>query len=126
MRNHAVGVDESEGQFGNNEPQNPSTRRQAGRVITAILQDHVARGIVTLIGFDFSYGHVASFAAVLGPTHKDQAQGAAENKPWRETPNLTPSKIKDDAANRSNRWEVAAELNLWFHVSYFRFEVSRQ
>lgn len=67
------------------------------------LLDYADRGYRVLIGFDFPYGFPLGFAKAVG------APGTAPA--WRRTWNLLASSIKDDAANRNNRFTIAADLN---------------
>ena len=80
------------------------SRRQACRhFLRERLVHHVEAGRRVFVGFDFAFGYPAGFAAALGLT------GAAP--PWRLVWDELTDLIDDADNNRSNRFEVAAELN---------------
>ena len=82
-------------------PQNPPTRAGARERLEALLDGLLKRGRRVLAGFDFPFGYPAGTAAAL------QLDGA----PWPAMWELLAREIEDDAANRSNRFEVAERLN---------------
>lgn len=77
-------------------------RAEATRDVRERLQGHVTAGRRVLVGFDFPYGYPAGLAAALA------LDGGA---PWRAVWDHLDGAIADDAANRSNRFAVAAEMN---------------
>ncbi len=82
-------------------PQNPPTRAGARERLEALLNGLLKRGRRVLAGFDFPFGYPAGTAAAL------QLDGA----PWPAMWELLAREIEDDAANHSNRFEVAERLN---------------
>lgn len=67
------------------------------------LLHHVAAGRRVLVGFDFAYGYPAGFtdgAGLPSPAGK-----------WRAVWTALSALLRDDAHNRSNRFEVASGLN---------------
>ena len=91
-----------EGMLRVGKPVNPSTRAAAIQQIKTVLSNLAGRGLSTLAGFDFPYGYPAGFARALGLPCV---------APWKEVWDLLRTEIKDDNRNRSNRFEVAADLN---------------
>jgi len=79
------------------------TRQACIAHIYARLLHHVAVGRRVLVGFDFPYGYPAGYATALG------LDGHAP--PWRRIWDELRRLIMDDAANRNNRFVVAAALN---------------
>jgi hypothetical protein len=55
-----------------------------------------------LVGMDFPYGYPAGFAAALG----------LDGDPWRATSKYLTRLVVDDSGNRSNRFDVASDINL--------------
>ena len=84
------------------EPANPRTRHEATERVRALLRELVADGRRVLVGFDFPYGYPRGFADAVAP-------GAGP--PWRRVWDELARLVSDDARNRSNRFDVAAELN---------------
>ncbi|MDO8392722.1 MAG: cobalamin biosynthesis protein CbiG [Actinomycetota bacterium] len=82
------------------QPRNISTRGAAATEIEAALTAHEGRRV--LVGFDFSFGYPAGFAAAVGLV------GAP---PWRAVWQHLAEHLADDERNRNNRWQVAADLN---------------
>ncbi len=80
---------------------NISTRRQAEAWLQRELAQAVRAGARVLVGFDFPYGYPAGFAAALG------AGGS-----WAGVWSYLAEQVEDDARNRSNRFFVAARINL--------------
>jgi molybdopterin-guanine dinucleotide biosynthesis protein B len=78
------------------------TRQQAEAALLAEI-DSLPIGQRLLIGFDFPMGYPAGFAARL----TGQAQARAV---WA----WLAARLQDDASNRNNRFEVAAEINRKF------------
>jgi hypothetical protein len=78
-----------------------SRHEAAGHVRTRLV-GHVRRQRRVLVGFDFPYGYPSGLASF---TSRD---GTA---PWRAVWDFLGERITDDEANKSNRFEVAAELN---------------
>lgn len=84
------------------------TRQQAETALMAEI-DSLPSGQRLLIGFDFPMGYPAGFAARL----TGQAQARAV---WA----WLSARLQDDADNRNNRFEVAAEINRLFGSSLIR------
>lgn len=82
------------------EPRNIPTRAGARAHLEATLTAHVGRRV--LVGFDFSFGYPAGFAADAG---------LAGDAPWRALWQHLATHLTDDERNRNNRWQVAAALN---------------
>jgi precorrin-8X/cobalt-precorrin-8 methylmutase len=80
---------------------NPPTRRSASALLADRLSDLVARGRVTLVGFDFAFGYPAGFARRL------RGEGADWRGVWKEI----GARVRDADGNANNRFEVAAALN---------------
>jgi precorrin-8X/cobalt-precorrin-8 methylmutase len=89
------------------EPVNPSTRAAAMGLVRSIIDDSVGGRL--LIGFDFSFGYPAGFAAALTG---DPMAGWAEVWAW------LASEISDDHRNRNDRLDVAAAVNERLTVSH--------
>jgi precorrin-8X/cobalt-precorrin-8 methylmutase len=83
------------------------TRRMAMAAITAELLHMVDEGRRVLVGFDFVYGYPSGTAAAAGLLD-GQPDG---QPPWRVLWEHLRRTITDDERNRSNRFEVAADLN---------------
>jgi len=81
--------------------ENPSTRFSAREKLLELLRAESAAGRSVLAGFDFPFGYSAGFAKRLG------LAGTAWRATWDELARL----IEDNAANRNNRFAVAATLN---------------
>ncbi len=82
--------------------ENPRTRQQASNDLQPLLVDHVRQNFSVLVGCDFAYGYPHGFAKALG---------LSGGSLWQGTWNLLHDLIKDDANNRNNRFEIAAQLN---------------
>lgn len=80
---------------------NPRTRSEAMAVVEDLLLHAMSRGERVLLGFDFVFGYPTGAAQAL--TGRPGWQSL-----WRRLADL----IEDDDRNRSNRFEVAAALNL--------------
>jgi precorrin-8X/cobalt-precorrin-8 methylmutase len=81
---------------------NPRARGMARDVVRDLLVSSVSRRERVLAGFDFPLGYPAGLAAALG----------LEGTAWRALWDLLAAEITDDArTNRSNRFEVADDLN---------------
>lgn len=79
---------------------NPPTRAEAIAHIQKAIEDSLIRSERVLIGWDFAFGYPAGFANALG------LSGWSGLWAW------LYNRIEDGADNRSNRFEVAAEMNL--------------
>lgn len=84
------------------ETRNHPTRRGAESWLLQQLETAVDAGERILVGMDFPYGYPAGFAAALGQ-HGD---------PWRATWSYLTARVVDDSDNRSNRFEVASDINV--------------
>jgi hypothetical protein len=84
-------------------PENPSTRDEATRRVRALLRELVGRRRRVLVGFDFPYGYPEGFADLVAP---------GDGPAWRRTWNLLSRLVRDDEANRNNRFEAATALNV--------------
>jgi precorrin-8X/cobalt-precorrin-8 methylmutase len=92
----------------------PASRTEAEQIIHAVLQSVVTanKGCVLLCA-DFGYGYPAGFASLVSHTR------SAELPPWRVVWRYLREHIRDDIGtkpgqqpnNRSNRFEVANEIN---------------
>lgn len=78
---------------------NPPTRRSAADRLAEIIDRR--RDERLLIGFDASLGYPSGTSRLLG----------LMGSPWESTWDLLAELVTDDARNRNNRFEVAAELN---------------
>jgi hypothetical protein len=79
------------------------TRHSAMAAITAALLRMMDKGRRVLVGFDFVFGY---------PSGTAEAAGLPTDEPaWRAVWEHLRRTITDDERNRSNRFEVAAELN---------------
>lgn len=81
---------------------NHPTRRGAESWLLQQLVAAVAAGERVLAGMDFPYGYPTGFAAALG----------LYGDPWRATWRYLNDHVVDDDDNRSNRFEVASDVNL--------------
>ncbi|MCB1396576.1 MAG: molybdopterin guanine dinucleotide synthesis, partial [Rhodobacteraceae bacterium] len=81
-------------------PENLPTRATAFDRLTALVEDALTRNQRLLIGADFAFGYPRGFARAL--TGQDNALAL-----WQQL----ADRLQDDARNRSNRLEVAAEIN---------------
>lgn len=79
------------------------TRHCCTRYIRARLIHHSRLRRRVFVGFDFAFGYPRNYARALG------LEGNAA--PWRLIWNELASRIRDDANNHNNRFEVAAALN---------------
>jgi hypothetical protein len=78
------------------------TRHEAVTYVKSLLLKQINNESRVLVGFDFEYGYPFGFA---------QAIGLRSGSGWAETWCELTSRIEDDENNKSNRFEVAAELN---------------
>jgi precorrin-8X/cobalt-precorrin-8 methylmutase len=81
---------------------NHPTRRGAESWLLHQFVSAVAAGERVLAGMDFPYGYPAGFAAALGQS----------GDPWRATWRYLTDHVVDDGDNRSNRFEVASDVNV--------------
>lgn len=81
---------------------NHPTRRAAEAWLIDELVAAVGADERILVGMDFPYGYPAGFAAALG----------LDGDPWRATWRYLTHVIVDDSGNRSNRFDVASDINL--------------
>ncbi|TCP44485.1 hypothetical protein [Rhodovulum marinum] len=79
------------------------TRAAGEAALSALLEAERAAGRRVLAGFDFAFGYPAGFARALTGVAR-----AAAVRAW------LAGRIADDARNRNNRFEVAAEINAGF------------
>jgi len=85
------------------ESHNPSTRGEAEKLISGILDDRAKRSERTLIGFDFNLGFPRGLAEGL--------KLPAEIPPWLAVWNQIDRMVKDKADNTNNRFGVGSEIN---------------
>jgi hypothetical protein len=85
------------------ESHNPSTRAEAEKLISGILDDRAKRSERTLIGFDFNLGFPRGLAEGL--------KLPAEIPPWLAVWNQIDRMVKDKADNTNNRFGVGSEIN---------------
>jgi hypothetical protein len=71
--------------------------------VASRLHAFTARGLRVLVGFDFAYGYPRGLADALALPAGEAA--------WARTWAFLANAITDSAANASNRWQVASELN---------------
>ncbi|MGV8950070.1 MAG: molybdopterin-guanine dinucleotide biosynthesis protein B [Cypionkella sp.] len=76
------------------------SRAEAETFLTALLDAEAQARRRVLVGFDFAFGYPAGFAKALTGTAEARAVWA-----W------LAAHIRDDAHNRNNRFEVAAQIN---------------
>jgi hypothetical protein len=81
---------------------NPSTRGEAEKRLTAILDDLKKRSERALVGFDFPLGFPRGFAEAL------KLPG---EQPWRAAWDQVDKMVKDKVDNTNNRFGVASEIN---------------
>lgn len=79
-----------------------TTREQATGFVRDLLVGHAQAKRRVLVGFDFPYGYPAGLASHLH-VNGDSA--------WRAVWSFLGSAIEDDAANKSNRFDVASRMN---------------
>lgn len=79
---------------------NPSTRTEAMAMIEAAVAQSLARQERLLLGWDFAFGYPVGFAAALGLTG------------WSDIWAWLHARVCDGDDNRSNRFDVAAEMNM--------------
>jgi precorrin-8X/cobalt-precorrin-8 methylmutase len=87
---------------------NPPTRTEAVEQLADLLSDLAARGLATLLGFDFAFGFPKGFAARMGGN-------------WRAVWRRLASEMRDDSKNANNRFQVASKLNEEFSGRGFPF-----
>jgi precorrin-8X/cobalt-precorrin-8 methylmutase len=80
---------------------NPRTRSAAMAMIEDILLDALGRGQRVMLGFDFVFGYPLGAASAL-----------TGEPGWQSIWRTLASMVEDDDDNRSNRFDVAARLNL--------------
>lgn len=80
--------------------ENPRTRHAAMELLVERLEAGLVDGMRTFVGFDFPFGYPRGTAARLSGTHH-----------WSSLWTTIDQHIRDDADNRSNRFEVAAIFN---------------
>jgi hypothetical protein len=80
------------------------TRQAAIDWLGERLRWYVERRLRVLVGYDFPLGYPVGFARALGVD--------AEFVPWEGTWRLLADRIRDEANNANNRFEVAAALNV--------------
>jgi hypothetical protein len=85
------------------EASNPSTRAEAEKKLTAVLDDLKKRGERALLGFDFPLGFPRGFAEALKLPPAAPA--------WRAAWDQLDKMVKDKADNTNNRFGVASEIN---------------
>ena len=84
-------------------PENIATRAMAMEALAARLRDALAEGARVLVAIDIGFGYPRGFAQRL--------TGAADALTvW----DWLAERIRDDAQNRNNRFEIAAEINRRF------------
>ncbi|MDB5465291.1 MAG: hypothetical protein JWQ46_53 [Phenylobacterium sp.] len=81
---------------------NPSTRGEAEKRLTTILDDLKKRSERALVGFDFPLGFPRGFAEAL------KLPG---EQPWRAAWDQVDKMVKDKVDNTNNRFGVASEIN---------------
>jgi len=79
------------------------TRREALEYLCERLRRHVRLGRRVLVGFDFALGYPAGFARSMG--------WQVDASPWRRIWHELAERTCEQEGNRSNRFEVAAQLN---------------
>jgi precorrin-8X/cobalt-precorrin-8 methylmutase len=84
------------------ETMNHSTRRAAEAWLLDQLTAAVRKDERVLVGLDFPYGYPAGFAAALG---------LSDDEPWHGVWRYLDRHVTDSPRNRSNRFEVAADIN---------------
>lgn len=80
---------------------NPRTRAAAMAIIEDILLDALSRGQRVMLGFDFVFGYPMGAANIL-----------TGEPGWQSIWRTLAALVEDDDDNRSNRFDVAAKLNL--------------
>ena len=90
---------------------NPPTRHAAKALLGNWLSAARGAGERVLVGFDFPFGYPRGFAARLG----------VAGPPWRAVWDEIAALVTDDAENRNNRFEVAAEFNRRVSAGAFPF-----
>lgn len=84
---------------------NPPTRVQAQQLLRELLLEAVRAEAFTLVGVDFALAYPRGFAQALGLGQDSSEAG------WLAVWRLLRDLVREDDSNRSNRFEVAAELN---------------
>lgn len=79
-----------------------TTRTKATSLVRDLLVDQTGSGKRVLVGFDFPYGY---------PTGLGQLLATDGVRAWRAVWDFLGSAIADDAANKSNRFMAASQLN---------------
>jgi hypothetical protein len=84
------------------EAHNPSTRAEAEKILTAVLDELSRKSERVLLGFDFPLGFPRGTAAAL------KLKG--EN-PWESNIAFVTKEVKDKPDNSNNRFQVGAKMN---------------
>lgn len=84
-------------------PENPPTRTAAMESLRAQISDALGQGARLLIAFDVGFGFPRGFARAL--TGQPRALAVWD---WLE------ARVEDDAQNRNNRFQIAAQINRHF------------
>ena len=79
---------------------NPRTRFQAMALIDEVLEQSLAKGKRIFVGFDFGFGYPGGAAKKIGATSN-----------WRQVWQRIHDLVDDNPDNKSNRFDVAAQLN---------------
>jgi hypothetical protein len=99
----------------------PFSRGEAIELVGALLEEEIANGSRVLVCFDFAYGYPRDFpASLLTATGKGDA-----DLPWLQVWRYLSEAIRDDEGttpgrrptNRSNRFEVANQINSLLSIS---------
>ena len=97
------------GRSGAVEAENHPTRRAAHGAIVARLDAALGSGCRVLLGYDFSFGYPAGFAAMF--------EGAG--RPWERLWAHLEGAVADSPRNANNRFEVAEDLNRRHEMALF-------
>ena len=84
------------------ESHNPSTRAEAEKLISGILDDRAKRSERTLLGFDFPLGFPRGLSSALN---------LPGDAPWMSVWNQIDRMVKDRPDNVNNRFGVGSEIN---------------
>ncbi len=84
-------------------PINPPTRQLAFEALVDLLRGEVRAGSRVLVGCDFPYGYPAGFAEAVGL--------AGPAAPWKQVWHMLQEDVSDEANNRNNRFQAAANVN---------------
>src|SRR5262245_14557319 len=83
------------------EAHNPSTRAEAEKLITGVLDDLRRNRERVLVGFDFPLAFPAGTAGAL----------KLAGEPWRALMDYVAKEVKDKPTNENNRFQVGAKIN---------------